>query len=93
MPCRNQLLRSRNTASSIAKRQAALDPSLRAVSRLWRPKVRLIDNVIGVCVALEMIKPILVRQRDEWGEGHWIAMPIFESSFQKTPADPRESGH
>ena len=39
--------------------------------RLGKPKVRLVDNVIGVCVAREMIKPILVRQRDEWGEGHW----------------------
>ena len=27
--------------------------------------------MIGVCVSREMIKPILVRQRDEWGDGPW----------------------
>jgi hypothetical protein len=56
---RNQLLQSRNTALSIARRQAGLDPSLRAVSRLWRPKVRLVNNVIGVCTELQVVNQFL----------------------------------
>ena len=84
MPCKNQ------PCDRVIRRFQSQEDRLPQIHlcgrclRLWRPKFRLVDNAIGVCVALEMVKPILVRQRDELGEEQ---RGIFAATIrdQRTP--------